>query len=74
MILDLYVGISFGSCQGIFTIVLGKKRAAAIIVLKLLNFEQKQHRMHIAQEMLTTCNDDPPDLLKKIITGDETWV
>ena len=28
--------------------------------------------MDIAQEMLTMFNDDP-DLLKKIITGDESW-
>ena len=39
----------------------------------LLNFEQKQRCMDIAQEMLTTFNDDP-DLLKKFITGDELWV
>ena len=36
------VGISFDSCQVIFTDVLGKKLAAAKIVAKLLNFEQKQ--------------------------------
>ena len=35
------VGISFGSCQAIFTNVLGMKRAAAEIVPKLLNIEQK---------------------------------
>ena len=29
--------------------------------------------MATAQEMLTTFNDDP-DLLKKVITGDESWV
>ena len=29
--------------------------------------------MDIAQEMLTMFNDDP-DLLKKVITGDESWV
>ena len=28
--------------------------------------------MDIAQEMLTTSNDDP-DLFKKYITGDESW-
>lgn len=33
------VGISFGSCQAIFTDVLGMKRAAAKIVPKLLNFD-----------------------------------
>ena len=49
------------------------KRATAKIVLKLLNFEQKQHRLYIAQAMLATFNDDP-DLVKKVITGDESWV
>ena len=48
------VGISFGSCQAIFTDVLEMKRAAAKIVPELLNFKQKQCRMVIAQEMLTT--------------------
>ena len=37
------------------------------------NFEQKQCRNDIAQGMLTTCNDDP-DLLKKVITCDGSWV
>ena len=61
------VGISFGSYQAIVTDVLGMKHAAAKIVLKWLNFDRKQRRMDIAQEMLTTFNDDP-DLLKKVIT------
>ena len=53
--------ISFDSCQAIFMDVLGMKRAAA----KLLNFKQKQRCMDIAQEMLTTFNDNL-DLLKKV--------
>ena len=67
------VGISFGSCHAIFTDVLRIKHAAAKIIPKSLNFEQKQYRMEIAQEVLTTFNDDP-DLLKKLITSDEAWV
>ena len=39
------------------------KRAAAKIVLKLLNFKQKQRLMDIVQ-----------DLLEKFITGDESWL
>ena len=39
------------------------KRSTTKIVRKLLNFEQKQCRMDIAQESLTT-----------VITGDESWV
>ena len=69
--------VSFGSCQAIFTNVLGMKRAAAKIVPKLLNFEQKQRRMDIALELLTTFNDDT-DLLKKYhnwrrIMGEWLW-
>ena len=40
------------------------------IVLKLLNFEQKQCRIDIAQEMFMTFSGDT-DLLQKIITGGE---
>ena len=47
------------------------KHTTAKIVPKLLNFEQKQSRMDITQEMLTAFNDDP-DLLKEVITGDES--
>ena len=54
-----------------FTDVLDIKRAALKIVPKLQNFEQKQLRMYIAQEMLTTFHDDP-DLLKNVIIVDES--
>ena len=65
------VGILFSSCQAFFMDVLDIKRATAKIVLKLLNFEQKQCRLNIAQKMLTTFNYDP-DLLKKVITCDKS--
>ena len=55
--------------QIIFRAVLGTACAAAKIVPKLL----KRRCMDIAQEMLTTINEDP-DLLKKVITGDEPWL
>ena len=47
------------------------KRAAVKIVPKLLNFEQKQRRIDITQEMLMIFKDDL-DLLKKVITADES--
>ena len=40
--------------QAIFTDILGMERATAKIPPKLLNFKQKQRRMDISQEMLTT--------------------
>ena len=59
------VGISFGSCQKIFKNILGMKQQQY--------FEQKQLRINIAYEMLTTFNDDPV-LLKMVITSDEPWM
>ena len=64
-------GISFGSCQAIFMDVLGMKPSAARIVPKLQKFLAKTMRMDIAQDLLTMFNNDP-DLLKKIITSDES--
>ncbi|CAB3259756.1 unnamed protein product [Arctia plantaginis] len=66
-------GISVGSCHKFFSDVLGMKRLASKFVLKLLNFEQKQLRMEVAQESLNEVNNDA-ELLKRVITGDETWV
>ena len=67
------VGISIGSCYAIFSDILGLKRVAVKFVPKLLNFDQKTRRMTIAQEMLNDVNDDP-DLLQRVITGDELLV
>ena len=66
-------GISVGSCHAIFSDILGLKRVAAKFVPKLLNFDQKTRRMTIAQEMLNDVNDHP-DLLKKVITGEESCI
>ena len=59
------VGITCGSCQAIFMNFTGMKSVAAKIVLKLLNFKQKQRRMDIAQKMLTAFNDDPHNIETK---------
>ena len=59
--------------SAIFTDVLDIKRLAAKIVPKLLHFEQKQRRMDIVQGMLITF-DNESDLLKRVITGVESWV
>lgn len=67
------VNISIGSCHSIITNSLGMSRVAAKFVPKLLNFDQKQHRINIAQELLDSVRDDP-NLLQRVITGDESWV
>ncbi|UYV78693.1 hypothetical protein LAZ67_16002432 [Cordylochernes scorpioides] len=67
------LNISIGSCHSIFINDLGMRRVAAKFVTKLLNCDQKQHRMNIANEMLDSVRDDP-NLLQRVITGDEAWV
>ena len=59
-----YVGMAFGSWQAMCTDVLGMKPGAAKIVAKLLNIAQKNRRMDVAQEMLTTFNDVPDPVHK----------
>ena len=49
------------------------KRVAPKFVPKLLNFEQKQRRVEVAQESLNEANNDA-ELLNSVITSDETWV
>jgi len=46
---------------------------AAEVVPKLLTFEQKSIRQPISENMLSRVNSDVT-FLKRIITGDETWV
>ena len=67
------IGTWVGSCHAIFSDILGLKHVAAKFVPKLLNFDQKARRITIAAEMLNDVNDDP-NLLKKVITGNESWV
>ncbi|UYV74621.1 hypothetical protein LAZ67_12000310 [Cordylochernes scorpioides] len=67
------LNISIGSCHSIFINDLGMRRVAAKFVPKLLNCDQKQHRMNIANEMFDSVRDDP-NLLQRVITGDEAWV
>ncbi|UYV71883.1 hypothetical protein LAZ67_9000872 [Cordylochernes scorpioides] len=67
------LSISIGSCHSNFINDLGMRRVAAKFVPKLLNCDQKQHRMNIANEMLDLVRDDP-NLLQRVITGDEAWV
>ncbi|UYV79154.1 hypothetical protein LAZ67_17001276 [Cordylochernes scorpioides] len=81
------LNISIGSCHSIFKSFyltclsvlffiindLDMRRVAAKFVQKLLNCDQKQHRMNIANEMLDSVRDDP-NLLQKVITGDEAGV
>ena len=64
------VGISKGSIQTILKDDLGLSRVSSRLVPKSLNLFEKQRRVEVAKEMLSMSDDD----LKRIITGDETWI
>ncbi|XP_012231261.1 protein GVQW3-like [Linepithema humile] len=65
--------MSHESVHIILVDVLGMRRVAARLVPKELNFLQKEHRKQVAEDMLQRANSDPT-FIKRIITGDETWV
>ena len=43
------------------------------LVRKELNFLQKEHRKPVSEDMVTRAASDP-NFMKRIITGNETWV
>ena len=67
------LNIAYGSIQDIVVNGLGLRRVAAKLVLKELNFMQKRDRVVIAKDMISKAESDPT-FIKRIITGDETWV
>jgi len=71
--LEENLGIPRTIVSQILTEDLGRKRVAAKFDPWLLSREQKEFRAAVAQDLLETANNDP-DFLKKIITGDESWV
>ncbi|UYV61900.1 hypothetical protein LAZ67_1007019 [Cordylochernes scorpioides] len=66
-------GISFGSTQSIMKDILGVRRLNAVLVPKDLTFDQKNARKETASLNLKATTDGP-ELLKRVITGDETWI
>ncbi|KAG5314739.1 SETMR methyltransferase, partial [Acromyrmex insinuator] len=67
------LNIAYGSIQDIVVNDLGLRRVAAKLVPKELNFMQKRDRVDIAKDMISKTESDPT-FIKRIITGDETWV
>ncbi|UYV63307.1 K02A2.6-like [Cordylochernes scorpioides] len=55
------------------TDILGVRRLNTVLVPKDLTFDQKNARKETARLNLVATTDDP-ELLKRVITGDETWI
>lgn len=71
--LAMEVEISKTQCHLILTDILEMKRVASRLVPKTLNILQREHRKLVATEMINNADNDPT-FMKRIITGDETWV
>jgi len=67
------VGICKSSCHTILTEKLKMHCVAAKFVPRLLTEEQKQNHVTVSQELLDRSNTDE-NILKNVITGDETWM
>lgn len=71
--LAMELGISKTQCQVILAEKLEMKRVASRMVPKSLNFFQRERRKMVASEMIQNADNDST-FMKRIITGDETWV
>ena len=67
------LNLSFYAVQSILTKDLSMRPVSVKFIPKLLSDEQKQHRLQVVQEMINRSKNDP-DLLNRVITGDESWV
>lgn len=57
----------------IITEDLGMRKVCAKMVPRLLNDDQKECRMQVCQDIIERLQTEP-DLLCRVITGDETWI
>jgi hypothetical protein len=67
------VKLSYGTCQRILSGELNMRRIAAKVVPRLLNNDQKEHRVAVCSE-LKDQTENGPNFIATIITGDESWV
>jgi ribosomal protein S25 len=65
--------ISIGSCHDILTTKLEMHGVVSKFVPRLLTQDQRYSRVAICQELLFLASEDE-NFLKRIITGDDTWI
>ena len=67
------LGINRDTVWKIITEDLGMRKICAKMVPKLLNNDQKQRRVEVCEDILQRVETEP-DLLERVITGDESWI
>jgi len=65
------IWLSYGSCQCILTDELNMRQIAAKFVPRLLNNDQRDHRVQVCTELQKAVRHDP-NFLSRVITGDES--
>jgi len=65
-------GLSWSSCQRILTEDLNMKRVSTKFVLRLLTEDQKNNHLSVCYDLREQGGNDP-QILSKVLTGDETW-
>ena len=67
------LSINKDTVWSIITENLEMRKVCAKMVPKLLSEDQKQQRVTVCQDIIERLEDDP-DLLRRVITGDESWI
>ena len=67
------LNIKKDSVWKIITEDLGMWKVCAKMVPRLLNDHQKEHYMQICKDIIERLQNEP-DLLRRVITGDEMWI
>ena len=67
------LSINEDTVWSIITENLEMRKVCAKMVPKLLFEDQKQQRVTVCQDIIELLEDDP-DLLRRVITGDESWI
>ena len=68
------IGISFGAVLSILTDILGMIKVSARWVPRMLTKHQKKSRLAISKYPLSLYEDDPKEVMHRVVTQEETWV
>ena len=67
------LGMNIERVWRIITEDLGMRKICAKMVPRLLNEGQKERRVQVCQDILEQLETEP-NLLKRVVTGDESWI